>query len=319
MAFEGTLKDHLENQSVFEAAYRMACEGVMFSGEAIDATAPYLFRVLTDYIAGYTLLDEAYSCYEAVYGANTLLASRDEMNARLAGIDRNGNRVGKSVPDLYLEYFNRDRYIFVGKNTTSIPLNQTMVLVQNIAKECPMKGDTMKTPDFIQNNPLSDKNVQMIADYCKEKHKSIFQFLLNEMHFDLRVVYNNKTYSADVIRRDINLNMKLAALPNRFGKGWVYNYGFADGREKGELPQKIYLATGRQYITQKEEYHSYGMGVSTTYYWYYAQGVNVINFCTGADEKVQIMKRTRDCKVLEGKDKATDVDYYCSFMFFQAR
>ena len=42
----------------------------------------------------------------------------------------------------------------------------------------------MKTPDCMKNNPLSDKDVQLIADYCKEKRTSLFQYLLNEMKFD---------------------------------------------------------------------------------------------------------------------------------------
>ena len=61
------------------------------------------------------------------------------------------------------------------------------------------------------------------------------------------------------------------------------------------------------------------MGVSTTNYWYYAQVVNANDRCTGKDEKVQIMKRTRDTAVLERKDTSNDTDYYCSFLFFQGR
>ncbi len=58
----------------------------------------------------------------------------------------------------------------------------------------------MKTPDCMKNNPLSDKDVQLIADYCKEKRTSLFQYLLNEMKFDLMVVDNNKTYTVSEIR-----------------------------------------------------------------------------------------------------------------------
>ena len=60
----------------------------------------------------------------------------------------------------------------------------------------------MKTPDCMKNNPLSDKDVQLIADYCKEKRTSLFQYLLNEMKFDLKVVYNNKTYTVSEISKD---------------------------------------------------------------------------------------------------------------------
>ena len=61
------------------------------------------------------------------------------------------------------------------------------------------------------------------------------------------------------------------------------------------------------------------MGVYTNTYWYYAQGVDATDRCTGKDEKVQIMKRTEDSATLEKKNSAKDTDYYCSFMFFQAR
>ena len=101
--------------------------------------------------------------------------------------------------------------------------------------------------------------------------------------------------------------------------GWAYNMGFINSPKNSELPQKIYLATGKQYITQNEKIKAYGMGVSTTNYWYYAQGVNANDRCTGKDEKVQIMKRTRDTAVLERKDTSNDTDYYCSFLFFQGR
>ena len=320
MAYEGTLKDFLDGQSVFEAAYRTACESVMFSSEAIDSTAPYLYQVLADYIAGYNLLDEVYDCYEAVYGANKLLASRDDMNARLAGIDRKGNKVCKSVMDLYVEYFKRDRYIFVGKsNNKNIKLNDTMVLVQNFAKECQINDNIMKTPDCMKNNPLSDKDVQLIADYCKEKRKSLFQYLLNEMKFDLKVVYNNKTYTASDIRKDLVLSTHCVVVPNFMGGGWAYNHGPINGTKYKELPQEIYLATGKQYITQNDKSKAYGMGVYTNTYWYYAQGIDTTGYCTGKDEKVQIMKRTEDSATLEKKNSAKDTDYYCTFMFFQGR
>ena len=61
------------------------------------------------------------------------------------------------------------------------------------------------------------------------------------------------------------------------------------------------------------------MGVTSTNYWYYAQGVDATDCCTGKDEKVQIMKRTRDSAPLEKKDTVNDTDYYCTFLFFQGR
>ena len=177
----------------------------------------------------------------------------------------------------------------------------------------------MKTPDCMKNNPLSDKDVQLIADYCKEKRTSLFQYLLNEMKFDLKVVYNNKTYTVSEISKDPILKMHLVVGSNFTGDGWAYNYGPINGQKYKELPQTIYLATGKQYITQNDKCNAYGMGVTTTNYWYYAQGIKATGYCTGKDEKVQIMKRTEDSATLEKKNSAKDTDYYCSFMFFQGR
>ena len=61
------------------------------------------------------------------------------------------------------------------------------------------------------------------------------------------------------------------------------------------------------------------MGVSSSKYTYFAQGIEATGICNGKDEKVQIMKRTRDSKPLESKEIVNDTDYYCSFMFFQPR
>ena len=194
-----------------------------------------------------------------------------------------------------------------------------MVLVQNFAKECQINDNIMKTPDCMKNNPLSDKDVQLIADYCKEKRKCIFQYLLNEMCFDLKIVYNNKTYTSDEIKSDFILRGKFIVSPGIMGTGWAYNMGPINGSKNSEHSQKIYLATGKQYITQNDKSKAYGMGVYTNTYWYYAQGIDTTGYCTGKDEKVQIMKRTEDSATLEKKNSAKDTDYYCSFMFFQAR
>ena len=111
----------------------------------------------------------------------------------------------------------------------------------------------MKTPDCMKNNPLSDKDVQLIADYCKEKRTSLFQYLLNEMKFDLKVVYNNKTYTVSEISKDPILKMHLVVGSNFTGEGWAYNYGPINGSKNIEHSQKIYLATGKQYITQNDK------------------------------------------------------------------
>lgn len=70
-AFRGNTSYTLGNVSIFDAAYRRACEDVMFSREAIDATVPYITQQLGSYLAAYAMLEQVYDAYEAVKGAGS--------------------------------------------------------------------------------------------------------------------------------------------------------------------------------------------------------------------------------------------------------
>ena len=102
--FTSRVNDIFENQSIFEAAYRRTCEEVMFSGEAIDLTIPYLARQLYTYTGAYAVMAEVYDAYEAVHGEGSLSQSHENMFRRLLGCDLNGNNVCKSIPEYFEEY-----------------------------------------------------------------------------------------------------------------------------------------------------------------------------------------------------------------------
>jgi len=190
--FAGRANDIFENQSIFEAAYERACREVMFSGEAIDLSAPYIFRQLNNYIAAYAVMAEVYNAYEAVYGEGTLDESVETMYRRLTGCDLEGNKVETSVIERCSEYFSGDRFIFVGKSiTTKIKLDQTMYMVDQfntsgIIKDPKHYGSWVDTPAYMKNMPLSNGEVNALREYCIERKITIFDLLLNRVGFQIQ-------------------------------------------------------------------------------------------------------------------------------------
>ena len=100
-AFNGDTEFSLEQKSVFDMAYSTAVEKSMFSQEAIEAATPYLMRQLAAYLAGYAALMPVYEAYEQVYGASSLLATREIMAQRLGGVDREGKEMSSTVLQKY--------------------------------------------------------------------------------------------------------------------------------------------------------------------------------------------------------------------------
>ena len=190
--FTGRANDIFENQSIFEAAYDRACREVMFSGEAIDLSAPYILRQLNNYIAAYAVMAEVYNAYEAVYGEGTLDESMETMYRRLIGCDLEGNKVETSVIERCSEYLSGDRFIFVGKsNTTKIKLDKTMTMVDQfntsgIIKDPVHYGSWVETPSYMKSMPLSNAQVNALREYCFEKKVTIFDLLLNRVGFQIQ-------------------------------------------------------------------------------------------------------------------------------------
>ncbi len=190
--FTGRVNDIFENQSIFEAAYERACQEVMFSGEAIDLSAPYIFRQLNNYIAAYAVMAEVYNAYEAVYGEGTLDESVETMYRRLIGCDLEGNKVETSVIEHCAEYLSGDRFIFVGKsNMTKIKLDQTMTMVDQfntsgIIKDPKHYGSWVETPSYMKSMPLSNAQVNSLREYCIQRKVTIFDLLLNRVGFQIQ-------------------------------------------------------------------------------------------------------------------------------------
>ena len=80
-------------------------------------------------------------------------------------MDLDGNRICESVDDLFVNYFKRDKYIFVNKNNnTNIPLSTEIIAKSNINKEIiTSKGAYSKwctTPEYMSSMPLNASQVE---------------------------------------------------------------------------------------------------------------------------------------------------------------
>jgi|GEM_PF-6497116 len=179
--FTSNVNDIFERQSLFEAAYARACSTVMFSGEAIDISMPYIARQFAVYCAAYGVMNQVYNAYEQVYGASSLTATRGKMAERLGGTDLQGKRIGGSVASAIKTYFEGDRYVFVNRGSANIALDRGIVVwkIQNKAWGVDRNGINADTSAI----PLTGQQVEALCSYAGQRHRSPWDFLFNDMHF----------------------------------------------------------------------------------------------------------------------------------------
>ena len=242
-AFRGETNVTLGNISIFDAAYNRACEDVMFSREAIDASMPYIARQIAYYLEGYAVLGQLFDAYEAVYGAGSLQTSRDKMCENLCGIDHKGNASGKSVLALSRSHFLKDKFIFVNKsNNTNIKVSSNIYVATDLDTDLNIKGGKMKTtPAYMTDNPLSAAQVKALAKYCKEKDTTLFEFLFNEMGF---TPYVDRNGSAQIMMQAFDKDYSLTS-----GDGRNFAYVPKSCYVKGKT---VYLAAGSQRLESEQ-------------------------------------------------------------------
>jgi hypothetical protein len=313
--FTSRENDIFENQNVFEAAYSRACEEVMFSKEAIDMTLPYLARQLNTYLAAYATMSRVFDAQVAVYGESAVLQSRKEMSLRLTGCDLDGNKVQKSVFDLYEDYFNRDKFIFVKKsNNTNIKLNSELLVGFDYARQCTNDKEAYwkctKATDQMKNNPLSADDVTKLAEYCKEKNTSLFELLFNNVGFEPKLmILRPKLQGGQYVRIE---PFNKWYCDDSDGMGWSKEQNKWVVTEWGK--NNLYLATGKQEISCEGRANGsgeYAGSIDT----YYANGINMSK--VGAtNEKKKLVKAYTSSSVQTIGDK----DYQrINLVFFQPR
>ena len=112
--FNGDTLNRLEKASIYDLAYEQASKSSMFRGEAIDRTAPYLFRAMTQYVKANAVWGEILNAKEKMEGPESVRESRRQMAENLVGsTGRNGS--SKGILGKYREYFSQDRLVFINK------------------------------------------------------------------------------------------------------------------------------------------------------------------------------------------------------------
>ena len=269
--FSSTLNDIFENQNVFQAAYNRACEEVMFAGEALDLTVPYLIRQLNTYIAAYATMARVYEAQVAVYGEKAVLQSRAEMYERLSGCDMTGNKVQKSVVDLCADYFAGDRYIFVNKNNrTAIKFSKSLLFVMDIAHMCTNEKkqyyNCTTTPEYMKANPLNRDQMNAVIEYCRQKKVDMFDFLLNTLRMEpvMMMMETNSAGQREVVIRDTEW---LKRNEGPYGIPYFDYRVFEGGKWYPTvwIEDTIYLATGSQEFGCKKEQNGSGLYAGSKY------------------------------------------------------
>ena len=192
-AYRGNTSFSLEEESIFRSAYNLKCNHVMFSGEAIDDTAPYLLRQLCTYIKGYSLINTVLDSLEASNGPDFCAVSRETMLKNLGGIDKGKHdENAPGVFGLYNDYFNSNRFIFVNKTSESskhVQLSGKLGYCGNPGGEFfdnkVYVGDDIgnTTPEIFK--PIPPVPMDPLYAYCKAKNISLYSFLIDKVGFEI--------------------------------------------------------------------------------------------------------------------------------------
>ncbi|MBQ7147922.1 MAG: hypothetical protein IJR96_04150 [Pseudobutyrivibrio sp.] len=190
-SYRGNTSFSLEEESIFRSAYNLKCNHVMFSGEAIDDTAPYLLRQLCTYVKGYSLINTVLDSLEASNGSGCCSATRASMLKNLGGIDKGKHDEGRpGVFGLYNDYFSSNRFIVVNKTSDRskhVQLSGTLGCCENAAavlfgNKVICDDDIGKTtPDIFK--PIPPVYMDPVYAYCKEKNISLFDLLIDRVGF----------------------------------------------------------------------------------------------------------------------------------------
>ena len=282
----------LDPRSIFGAAYMLQCDKVMFSGEAIDCVTPYLFRQLTIYLKGYTLINTVLDAYETVYGEDATLETREDMFRNTGGfVNGTFNPKNPGVFGLYSDFFNTNRFIFVNNSSNSanqVRLGQDIYAVFGFSETflgCngPVGGEgeaRARTPEFMSQFPLNDGQVKAIAQYAASKNMTIYDLLVNTVGFRVKVVPTSPLMRYFGMQF---LNCTTESVIDTSGK--VFNVSYGNRMTLGEILEKgtTYIPTGKQQIAYDYVSGGYGSSLEANY----IHGIHV-NKVGAADERLQI-------------------------------
>ncbi len=189
LAYQGDVSVSTDKKSIFDAAYNNACDKVMFSGEALDVTTPYLITQLEIYIEGYTYVNLILDGYDNSAKYDATHESRNTMITNL-----------NKVAELYKKYYEKGRFVFVDSTSDSskhVRLKGELITYGNYFETVyPQKywgkdGEAIErkdellaamTPKEIKEFPLNKTQMERLCKYATGKNKSLL-VLLHDVGF----------------------------------------------------------------------------------------------------------------------------------------
>lgn len=279
--YDGDTSYAIDQKSIFGAAYNLQCNKVMFSGEAIDCTTPYLLRQLGTYLRGYAVINVVLDSYEQVNGASRTVTIRGTMYD-------NTERVVK----LYNEYFGTYRYTFVNKSSNPanhVRLNRNIVVQRGFTadfvgwKAVDNENKLRNyTPPVMTRFPLSKDQMNSLAKYAKSKNKSIYDILFDEVGFTMDVCPTTEIVKVFGLNYNYTtLNEKTELTVPKFNGVNVVGVETITLKDLIKRLDNSYMPTGPQYMTYES---SYSTGSSRPSY-NYMQAIQ-INKVGAEDTKV---------------------------------
>jgi len=250
--YDGDTSYAIDEKSIFGAAYNLQCNKVMFSGEAIDCTTPYLLRQLATYLRGYAVINVVLDSYEQVNGTSRTVTIRKTMY-------EDTERVVK----LYKDYFNTYRYTFLNKSSN--PVNHVR-LNRNIVVQRGFTADFVGwkavdnenklrsyTPPVMTGFPLSKDQMNSLAKYAKSKNKTVYDILFDEVGFGMSICPTMETrkmfINYDYTKLNENTTINIPVM-----EGGKLTFGTATVKDILKGTDTICMPTGPQFMTYESSY-----------------------------------------------------------------
>lgn len=179
---------------------------VMFSGEALDMSSPYVQRVMllglyaysinaqclkaAQTVSQFTDADEAVLSKTELYKYNAVKSLTNIIDSEINAVNTQmfDTESANSVMTHYINYENTSRTIFLNKGTVEKPLKSTLRVGE--------LSDSKAVCGITQSPALSYDDIKAIADYIKSAYpKESFRGYLTTVGFDMKKVPKKSNFT----------------------------------------------------------------------------------------------------------------------------
>ena len=172
--FKGKSMSRADRGSIYDVLYDSVVKQSLFSGEAIDRTAPYLHEAMTRFVEANRVLDILLTAKENVYGKDKTRESRAQMAARFAGtVDENGKSNNDGILQKYADYFSKDRCVYINQGNENVKFDPDVLVYSysnhdEVKKVMQMMEKYGKDITVIKKMPMNPVRLENIKNYLKD-------------------------------------------------------------------------------------------------------------------------------------------------------